>query len=40
MNQVSVQAGANAGELVGDAIALGQIGITASVNVSFVLEPQ
>ena len=40
MNQVSVQGGGNAGELSGDAIALGQIGITASVSVSFELEPQ
>ena len=40
MNQVSVQGGANSGELLGDAIALGQIGISASVNVSFELEPQ
>jgi uncharacterized protein len=39
MNQVSVQAGPNSGDLVGDAIALGQIGITASVSVSFELEP-
>lgn len=40
MNQVSVQAGGNPGELLGDAIALGQIGITASVSVTFDLEPQ
>jgi uncharacterized protein len=40
MNQVSVQGGGNTGELSGDAIALGQIGITASVSVSFELEPQ
>jgi uncharacterized protein YggE len=39
MNQVSVQAGGNSGELLGDAIALGLIGISASVNVSFELEP-
>ena len=39
MNQVSVQAAAS-GDLVGEAIALGQIGITASVSVSFELEPQ
>jgi uncharacterized protein YggE len=40
VNQVSVQASSASGELVGQAIALGQIGITASVNVSFELEPQ
>lgn len=40
MNQVSVQGGGNAGEPSGDAIALGQIGISASVSVSFELEPQ
>ena len=40
MNQVSVQASGNGGDLLGEAIALGQIGITASVNVSFELEPQ
>ncbi len=40
VNQVSVDGGGGAGDLVGDAIALGQIGITASVNVSFELEPQ
>jgi uncharacterized protein YggE len=39
MNQVSVQAGGNSNELLGDAIALGQIGISASVSVSFELEP-
>jgi uncharacterized protein YggE len=38
MNQVSVQAGGN-NELLGDTIALGQIGISASVSVSFELEP-
>ena len=37
-NQVSVQVGGS-NELVGDAIALGQIGVTASVSVSFELEP-
>jgi len=40
VNQVSVQASGASGELVGQAVALGQIGITASVNVSFELEPQ
>ena len=39
MNQVSVQSGGNAGEPSGEAISLGQIGITASVNVTFELEP-
>jgi len=38
-NQVSVQAGSGSGELLGEAIALGQIGVTASVSVSFELEP-
>ena len=37
-NQVSVQAGGS-NELLGEAIALGQIGVTASVSVSFELEP-
>ena len=40
MNQVSVQGGSGANEPSGDAISLGQIGISASVNVSFELEPQ
>ena len=40
MNQVSVQGSGGSGDLLGDAIALGQIGITASVSVSFELEPQ
>jgi uncharacterized protein YggE len=40
MNQVSVQGAATSGDLLGQAIALGQIGITASVSVSFELEPQ
>jgi len=39
-NQVSVQAAGTSGELLGDTIALGLIGITASVSVSFELEPQ
>ena len=38
-NQVSVQASGPGGEPLGEAIALGQIGVTASVNVSFELEP-
>lgn len=38
-NQVSVQAGGGSNELLGEAIALGQIGVTASVSVSFELEP-
>ena len=38
-NQVSVQAGGGGDELLGQAIALGQIGVTASVSVSFELEP-
>jgi uncharacterized protein len=38
-NQVSVQAVGASGDLLGEAIALGQIGVTASVNVSFELEP-
>lgn len=37
-NQVSVQSADNAGDTLGEAIALGQIGITASVSVSFELE--
>ena len=39
MNQISVQAAGNPGELIGDAIALGRIGITAAVSVTFELEP-
>jgi uncharacterized protein len=39
MNQVSVQGSGEAGDLAGEAIALGRIGITASVSVSFELEP-
>ena len=39
MNQVSIQASGGSGEPLGDAIALGQIGVTASVSVSFELEP-
>jgi uncharacterized protein YggE len=39
MNQVSVQAGGTSNELLGDAIALGLIGVTASVSVRFELEP-
>ena len=39
MNQVSIQAGGAGGEPSGDAIALGLIGVTASVTVSFELEP-
>jgi uncharacterized protein len=39
-NQVSVQSGGGAAEPSGDAISLGQISVTASVNVSFELEPQ
>jgi len=39
MNQVSVEGGGGTGDLVGQAIALGQIGISASVNVNFELEP-
>ena len=38
-NQVSVQVGGGSNELLGEAIALGQIGVTASVSVSFELEP-
>jgi len=38
-NQVSVQADGGSGELLGGVIALGQIGVTASVSVSFELEP-
>ena len=38
-NQVSVQAGDGSNELLGEAIALGRIGVTASVSVSFELEP-
>ena len=38
-NQVSVQASGANGEPLGEAIALGQIGVTASVSVSFELEP-
>ena len=39
-NQVSVQAGnGTSGEMLADAIALGLIGVTASVSVSFELEP-
>lgn len=38
-NQVSVQVGGT-NEPLGEAIALGQIGVTASVSVSFELEPQ
>ena len=37
-NQVSVQVGPGSNELLGEAIALGQIGVTASVSVSFELE--
>ena len=40
MNQVSVQGVGGSGDLLGEAIALGQIGISASVSVSFELEPQ
>jgi len=40
MNQVSVEGAGGSGDLLGEAIALGQIGISASVNVSFELEPQ
>jgi uncharacterized protein YggE len=39
MNQVSIQGSPDSGDLLGEAIALGRIGITASVNVSFELEP-
>jgi uncharacterized protein YggE len=39
MNQVSVQSAGSAGDLLGEAIALGRIGITASINVNFELEP-
>ena len=39
-NQVSVQAGGGSSELLGESIALGQIGITASVSVSFELAPR
>lgn len=38
-NQVSVQAAGTSGELLDDAIALGLIGVTASVSVSFELLP-
>jgi len=38
-NQVSVQVDGGSGELLGGTIALGQIGVTASVSVSFELEP-
>ena len=38
-NQVSVQASDATNELLGEGIALGRIGITASVSVSFELEP-
>ena len=38
-NQVSVQASGASGDLLGEAISLGLIGITASVSVSFELEP-
>jgi uncharacterized protein len=40
MNQVSVQGSPGGGELLGEAISLGQIGINASVSVTFELEPQ
>jgi uncharacterized protein len=38
-NQVSVQVNGGSGEPLGEAISLGQIGVTASVSVSFELEP-
>jgi len=38
-NQISVQADGGSGDVLGQAIALGLIGVTASVSVSFELEP-